>query len=470
MWKIIAGKEISTAFRKRTAYLLGFVLLALLAVAAIGGYQRYRSYSEDAGRAGSLFREEWTHQQANPHSAAHFGTYLFKPVHFLSLLDPGINSYTGNTYRVEGHYQHQVDGAAAAASDILSRFGDLHVALVFQWLVPLAIVVLCFSAICGERESQTLKMLLTQGAQPASLLWGKIAGNFTVLLLVLFPAFIVLALGVSPGPDAAGALVRLGLMLLVYCLYFFVITAVVCMVSAACRSSASSLLISISLWMCFCVVLPRALAALADERYPLPSRHQFNTLLEQGFMQGLDEDGSRDERYTHYLDSLLQHYEKDSVQQLPMNFDGLAMQQSEDYQSKVFDRYNGQLTGILTRQLRFQESAALVDPFIAVQQLSMALAGTDLYQHLRFHAQAKRYRDEFIRILNMETAYGDATYLSYEYEVGPRFFEQMEDFQYREPGVAWMLARHGTSAIALLVCFVLTLLSIQPVSRLIRKQ
>jgi ABC-2 type transport system permease protein len=165
MWMIIARKELKEAIRKRVFLVLALLFWSLMGVTAYSSYGHYTNYTGQVKEAENMFRQEWEQQKRNPHSAAHFGTYLFKPLSFLGLYDPGINSYTGNTYRVEAHNQSEMNYAAAQDNDVQQRFGLLTIGLVFQLLMPLLIIFLCAPSITVERGHRTLQILVAQGMQ-----------------------------------------------------------------------------------------------------------------------------------------------------------------------------------------------------------------------------------------------------------------------------------------------------------------
>ena len=83
-------------------------------------------------------RKQWDDMDpTNPHRAAHFGSYAFKPTNILNSLDEGINSVTGNVLRLEGHTQNDVMFSEASQSLEMSKFGKLKPSLIFQTIIPL---------------------------------------------------------------------------------------------------------------------------------------------------------------------------------------------------------------------------------------------------------------------------------------------------------------------------------------------
>lgn len=445
----IAKKEFLSAIRDRVIIVLAVITWTLLAFASVTGMQKYKAAAAQKERAAALFRHEWEEQEANPHSAAHFGTYLFKPNTYLSVYDNGLNNYLGISYRVEAHVQHEVNQSQAETTDSYLRFGDLSVAMVFQLLMPLLILFISFNSITREKEGNTLGMLLVQGTSRRALIWGKIGGLYAVVLAIILPAPLLMALPVIVHRAESDSLARYAVFAAAYLIYFFLFCSIGVVVSAWNRTSNASLVSSIGLWFLFTILIPRLAMRTIDARDQLPSRYQLNRDISQGYSKGMNGDGTSVERYQQYLKETLKKYKVDSVTQLPVNFDGLSMQYGEDYNTKVYETYAAKVEKIIRRQQNALETLSLLDPFIAVQQVSMGMAGTDYYHHLHFHQQAKDYRNNFIRLLNLDLANSGSEYLSYSYKVGPDFFRKMKDFEYRQPVMTRSINDHRRAWISI---------------------
>jgi ABC-2 type transport system permease protein len=458
---IIAKKEFREALRDKLLWLFAAITWVLIALGALTGWQKHKGMEAQRAKAAQIFRHEWEEQEANPHSAAHFGTYLFKPSSVLEIYDHGLNNFLGNTYRVEAHVQHEVNHSEAENSDTPLRFGELSVSLVFQLLLPLMILLISFNAISKEREGNTLKVLLMQRAKPSSVIWGKLLGIYAIVLTVVLPALLLLAVPFLIGNAGKELIVRYLLLSGVYLVYFLLFTGIGLTLSAISKTSQTALASALGLWIVLAILLPRATTRWIDSAHPLPSRYDFNRQLSQGYQQGLDKDGNITERRNNYLKQTLQKYKVDSISKLPVNFDGLSMQFGEDYNSKVYDHLSGKVEATIGKQQEQLEHFSLLNPFQAIQQLSMGLTGTDYFHHLSFHHQAKEYRDNFVRQLNMSLANSGSSYLSYDFTVGPGFFRKMKDFRFKCPTVndttrahRWAFLSLAIWTIALLCLFV----------------
>jgi len=429
-WLIVAKKEIKEALHSKIVIFLSFIVWGLLLFAAFGGYKTYSNINTQQQEARKMFREELAQKDRNPHSAAHFGTWLFKPLTALSLFDPGVNDYTGSTYRVEAHKQSEMNFAAAKDSDSMMRFGPLSVAMLFQLFLPLVIVFLCSSSMSKEYETGMLKMLYAQGASKRSLLWGKILGNYLLVFTIILPAFLIIFITGFFDHILADT----ALFIFCYALYLFIWVAISVLVSDMVRNSGPSLLLQLCMWILFCIGIPKVIASTANSAYPLPSYYEFSKLVDKDFYNGIDEDGSYSQRREKLEKETLKKYGVDSISQLPINLDGLLLQDAEDYMSRSYQLRSVPVNIQLARQQKLFRLGTFISPYLSIRQLSRGFAGTDLFHHRDFHKEAGIYRDGFIRMLNLELA--KSNHKDGHYSVSAQFLAGMKQFDYKKPSAS----------------------------------
>lgn len=441
MLRTIIIKELRTLFRQRMVFIALLVLLSLLTIAVITSLRSYRSFMEARQAAEQQFRHQWeTLDLSNPHGAAHYGTYIFKPLSSLSSFDKGIEHFTGNVYRVEAHKQHGFLAPPVPVSGNYMRFGNLTVATVLQLFLPLLLIFLCFDLYTKEREQGTLPMLRLQGAGKGVLLTGKALTAF--LLALMFLSVLLLLFIADPGMLQAGA-ITLSCLLLAYLLYaaFFALLAAVA--SAAFRQSGTVLLFLLGTWLLFTILLPRILAAMAERSAPLPSQFALQKQMSDAEKYGLDGKTPRAKRVKLFNDSLLKHYQADSLSALPVNADALQMQAAEDYNERIYEKYIGKADSLIVRQNQYESYGRYLDPFIALREISMALSGTDYTHTVHFQQAARRYRNDFIRHLNAQ--------LAIEAKVSADFYKQMPAFTYTPPAMGTVIKELVPAYIALLL-------------------
>lgn len=418
IYKTLIGKEFRSLYRDRIITLSVIIIWGLLTVASLFAYLQFRQTQQSRNNANHLFRQQWIEQVRDPHHAAHFGTYLFKPLTLQEAFDPGLNDYAGTTYRVEAHIQHEVDYSDAENSDASMRFGPFSPALILQLIVPLLIIVMTSTSITMEKEAGTMKLLLMQMHRPAAIIWSKLSAYYLLFAAILIPFFIVFII-------VNGSLV----VVLSYLLYYLLVTIIAIIISALSNSSRTALLSGLICWLCATIILPKMVSGIAESPYPVMPRVIFEDKVKQGFLKGLNGNDPYYERGDRYMKQLLRAYKVDSASQLPINASGIIMQYNEDYQQKVFEQEYGKIEHLFSMQQSLLDKAGFSDPFISLKRLSMSMSGTDLYHHLSFYRQARTYRNNFIRILNMEMA----RHTEDGYKAGPAFFQQIKSFQYVAP-------------------------------------
>lgn len=442
---LIAKKELKIALRERLIVSLGVIIVLLLGIALYAGYVSYRQQREMITQTQAEKRQEWLNQgDKHPHIAAHYGTFVFKPKTVLSLFDFGLDAYTGTSVYLEAHFQHEFMFRPAQDHSSMIRFGELSAALVLQVLVPLLVIFVAFASFTRERESGTLKLLMSQGISFRMLSWGKILAYGIMLILILLPFVLGLALlsaGNIPNDAIPDVTVRVLLLSLIYGVYLFFFIAFSVWVSLRSSTGRNALLTLLTCWIFFAILMPKTVANLSESFYRLPSMRVFKAQIEADKLNGLDGKTPRSVRMANLEKEYLEKYGADSVQQLPFNFDGVSLQAGEEFGNQVYDLHLAKLRGLFHEQNRLGSIASLFNPYLAVQHLSMALSGTDIHTSIHFEEKVEAYRRELIRKMNNDMAENSEYGEFYEYKAGSNLWQQIEDFSYQTP-TTWELLRH----------------------------
>ena len=82
--------ELALTVRDARVRWIGAMLALLLALTGFGAWREAQLYAAQAAQITAAERERWLGQDAkNPHSADHFGLWVFRPSAPLAVLDPG---------------------------------------------------------------------------------------------------------------------------------------------------------------------------------------------------------------------------------------------------------------------------------------------------------------------------------------------------------------------------------------------
>ena len=426
----IARHEIVTAWRDGRFLAATVVVLLLLALALTAGVGRYREMRTQRDAATRETYAQWVAQPAkNPHSAAHYGVYAFKPTFVTSLVDPGVDAFAGVAAFLEPHKQNDFSFRPAQDAGGAARFGELSVAMVLQLLVPLLIVTQAFGAIAGERESGTLRQVLASGTSRRAFAVGKLLGVGGTLSMVLAPAAAMGGVALAAaGTDAniATSVPRLAGLALAYLAYLAVWLLLGLTVSAWSRTSRFALALLLACWGVGTLVVPRVSVDLARAWHPTPSSLEFEQRVAQDIAAHPDVAKQTERR-------VLAKYGVSRLEELPVSFAGLELSAAEANTTEVYERRMNEIRDAFERQNGLQRLLGVVDPLLALRSLSMGLAGTD-YAHLRnFAAAAEAYRQLFVGMMNDDmTEHGKGR--DFGYVAASDLWARVPPFVYTPPG------------------------------------
>jgi ABC-2 type transport system permease protein len=443
----IVRKETTEMWRDGRFRVSAIVIVGLMLVALAGGWSHAARIAAEHEAARHATREQWLNQKPkNPHSAAHYGVYAFKPQTALSAIDSGVDPYVGVAAWLEAHRQNEFRFRPAADRAAVQRFGDLNAAFVLQTLVPLMVILLGFGAFASEREDGTLRQLLSLGVSPGTLATGKAGGVALALASVLVPAAVVGAVAISW--SSAGELwsmdwSRTLTLVLVYLAWTTVWIGVTLFVSIRAGSSRAALVGLLCAWMAVTLIAPRLVSEVAARVHPTPSAAEFQQALDAD----LSDRRGVEARLALRRRELYAQHGVSSDEALPINFAGVSLQEGEEHANEVFDRHFGALYDAFERQNRFAQMAGFLAPSLAVRALSMGVAGTDVHQHRHFAQAAESYRRSIQRIMNGDIALHQKR--GQVYLAGADLWGSVPEFEYQAPALGWVLREHAIAVAAL---------------------
>jgi len=441
MWYIIQN-EWKYLIRNRLLLAISLVFLLILGTSIFLGNLQIKKQNEQYITAKKEIRQQWESIEAmNPHSAAHYGTYVFKPSNMLSSLDEGVQSITGNVLRVEGHVQNEMVHSEASQMQSVSKFGKLKSALLLQYILPLVLVFLAFHSLTSEKQSRRLQLLVLQGTKLSSIIWAKIFSiwlyglGLLTLTIVTYTIFNLQSIN-------SDVVVRVILFYFSYAMYYFIISGLTILFSARWQNSTVALTSMIGIWILWTIFIPNIFMTSMEKWHKLPSRNDFQAAMKSDRSNGVDGHNPADQRAKALQDSVLQVYGVDSLSQLSVNFDGIVMQADEEYGNQVWDKHFGNLRKVLVKQKRSYQMAGIINPFISLQNASMGYAGSDNLHHQEFLLQVETYRREFIKTLNDKQAYGGSKTGDWGWKAENDFFKSVPDYEYRPTTISSMFPNY----------------------------
>ena len=437
--RLLAFHFLRDATLPKTFYLIFWLFVLLTVYATVSSIQNFITQNEIRQTHQTKARQSWeANPDKHPHRMAHFGTFAFRQSSPLGMFDYGLESFTGSTVFLEAHRQNSVNFSDASFSTGTLRFGELSLALLLQLVLPLILIFIGFPCIANDRENGTLKILLSQGANWMELLLGKCIGLFIVGLLFLTPVIlaVIVSLTVFRSEMISDQLgLRVTLIVLGYVLFLFVTAAVVVLVSAKSKNPKNALLRLLGIWLLMVVLLPKSAQAIGNNLHPTPTKLAFQSAIENEVIQKGDSHNPDDPYYNDLRDSVLAVHQVDKVTELPFNYSGFVMREGEKITSTLYKKHNADLLKTYENQNNVSRFLALLNPYMAIKQLSMTLSGTDFSSYTDFQNQADVYRYNLAQTMNelqmeyikpdVNSSEGKVNVIDHEH------WEEFADFQHR---------------------------------------
>ena len=215
----------------------------------------------------------------NPHAAAHYGAFVFKPVQPLSAIDPGLDPFVGVFVFLWKPTRTAGEASAHRGRDAdLPAPGQLTPASAALVLLPLLVVALTFSSFAGERDQGTLRPLLAMGISRPAVVDGQSTWCMLPLAAVIIPATIIGAAILfwnAPADPNAPIGARAAGIGGVYLIHTLIWTLAGLAVSAWSRTQGAALVVLLALWFGNAFVTPPMAMAAAKWIDPSPSAIEF---------------------------------------------------------------------------------------------------------------------------------------------------------------------------------------------------
>lgn len=435
------------------------LILAVMLVAALGtAGQRYADISVERASAQEVVNMQFAAQgEKNPHAAAHYGLYAFKPVTPLSFFDTGVGSYTGVSVWLEAHNRNDAEGEPARDATAIARFGELTGAFTLQMLLPLLVILLAFPSFAGERETGTLRQVLSMRVSSVELLFGKAIGACAALSVFVGPILLLGLIGLAFAPDGLDYLGHGLVLVVLYIVYALIFLFLTLAVSANVKTAQTALVVMVGFWAVSSFVLPRAASDVSRLLYPTPTAVAFKAQIDEAMQSGLN-GVSPDTLVQQRQEQTLKLYNVESVEDLPINFQGMIFDLQEKLGNEVFDKFYGELHAVFDQQTGLHQMFSIGSPRMAMQLASMELSGTALTQHLEFTTQAEQYRRDLVEDMN-----GDITLNSdagqADYRAGPELWASVDRFAYTPASLGTLLSRLGPSFMVMFLWLALSIVA-----------
>jgi len=385
-------------WHSRTPIFLLLILVMLWLIAGFSAHHHWQDHANQVAQVTQRSQQDWQSQpDRHPHRVSHYGDFVAKPIHPLSVIEPGILDQSGHLVYLEAHRLNSANFNPATEATSLGRFPLITPAMIVQWWMPLFLIMIAYATITTEKVSGTLTYMRGNGTLAWDIAWGKWLALFVPLAFLLLLQAALTAIWIWTSDQA---MLRLSTLFLAQLLYIAGWCMVVILVSWRSRYLHSALLTLLLCWVCVCIIFPRGLANVAQIYHPTQPRAESEYHAELKLKSIGDSHNPDDPHFAEFKANLLKQYGVTRTEALPVNYNGLLMQEGERLTTQVYREQQSMHNQHLNKQNEAIHLWLWLTPSLALQYLQMASSGNDLAHHQAFLQQAEERRYQLIQYLN----------------------------------------------------------------------
>lgn len=262
------------SFRLHLALLLTGILFGFGAVSYVMNqkssheeYRKYQSQNIESLRKKAETNLSWY--------ATDTQNYLL-PRRNNAYLDDSRERYLPNRFQFNAYNVFGFDAAPGNTNPLIKMAQELSWMYIVAIIIGFVVLLLTFDAISGEREARTLAATLANPVSRSAVLFGKYLSAILTTLLLLFPGLclsLIILFLTGTIPLTVSMFGEILGFLLAVTVFVAVMAAFGMLSSVLSRSANVSLLIAITFWLIFVVILPNTALFWGESLFPIePSR------------------------------------------------------------------------------------------------------------------------------------------------------------------------------------------------------
>ncbi|MGH9159990.1 MAG: ABC transporter permease [Vicinamibacteraceae bacterium] len=388
----------------RTVALVAGLFSAVLLYGAVTGaaWTRAQASSLDTLRESSARRvAEWReHVSTTPPSeeadftpaspsyiGARQGQHVLLPISPLASVAIGQSDLYVNYYKVTSRTRESFIHGEQIENPLTLMIGHFDLAFVILYFYPLLILAVMYDLTSGDRDSGTLRMLLSQPLRLRTFVLGRLS---TRAVVVVLPALLIPIVGIWLGDANLDSVVfgRLLIWTMAVLGYGACWFALAVAINALARPPSFNALALAAIWLLVVVLVPGLINIGVASAYPVPSRVEFVNATRAATDQARVKGSQLLSRFFE------DHPTLEATEETMQNFDILQAARDEDVARQlepVIARYKTQLAKqhAVVSVLRFLSPAAVA------QSVLYDAAGTSLARYQHFFSQVDSFHEQW---------------------------------------------------------------------------
>jgi len=202
----------------------------------------------------------------------------------LSIFAKGLDENLTRSYEIRFGGQIRVGSKQQSVNNLFRLFTTPDLLYVIKVILALCAMLFAFDMVCGEKESGTLKLTLSNHLNRPLLILGKWIGGFASFIVPFFLAIVLATILIllSPQVQFNGEYwLKLGVFLFSSIIYLAIFFSLGLLISSLTNRTSSSLVISLFAWAMLVFVIPNLGNILARQFVKIPSVQQLEVKRQQ---------------------------------------------------------------------------------------------------------------------------------------------------------------------------------------------
>jgi ABC-2 type transport system permease protein len=406
-------------------FAIGFVLcLVLIPFSILINVSQFRDRTDqfriDRAAAERAVKEVRVYSKLRPE--------VVLPPEPLSIFSKGISDQVGNRVQVWLGDRPMLAAGKTEAGDnpFLGSFLSIDFADIAAIVLSLLALIFSYDALTREKEDGTLKLQMSNSLSRSSCLAGKILGILFTLLPVLIFSFLLSVVLILLSRSVSFSAVEWGRIVLLFAaslLYLAVFVFTGLLVSSRSKTSVTSLVLCLFLWVFFVFLIPSLSANFAESFVRVQSRDNLDRVLaeldrelgdktSQAYKaQGIPE-GWSCWYCSNGADGYMETY---GNARADFELFRRRAEISEPLRIQYADRrwaLQKAYLDSLARQARGAERLSMISPAGLFRAIGSAICATDLGSHERLMDRTRQYREAFIRYLEAKNIFSSFRWIT----------------------------------------------------------
>jgi len=406
-------------------FIIGFLLcLVLIPFSILINFNDFRDqanqYRLDRASSDKAVKEVRVYSALRPE--------IVLPPEPLTVFSKGIRGQVGNRVKIRlGEKPMLAEGKIAARDNpFLAAFFSVDFVDIAAIIFSLLALLFSYDIFTREKEDGTLRLQMSNSLGRSQFLAGKVLGILGTLLPVLVFSFLLSAVLILFSKNVSFSALewgRIGLLFGASLLYLAVYIFIGLFISARSKTSVTSLVLCLFLWVFFVFIVPNLSAYFAESFVRVQSRDNLNRVLED-----LDKEFGRTKSDRYKAQSIPETYnawwrssgddgyvetygnsrtEFEAQRRRSMISEPLLI----EYADKKWASQQAYLDS-LDHQARVAERISIVSPAGIFRIIASAVCLTDIRSHENEMDRTRQYREVFIRYLQSKNIFASFRYIT----------------------------------------------------------